>query len=397
MPPGEDTSQPTTSATPTTTTQYVALSQPRDPGIFSGTNDVDVDQWLGMYERISKNYGWDPTVMLANVIFYLDKTPRVWFETHEEYITNWDTFKEQLRDLFGNPFGRQLAAKKQLAVRTQTSTEPYLAYIQDVLALCQKAEQNMCEADKVSHILKGIADDAFNLLVFTNVTTVDAVIKECRRLEQAKSRRIAHQFERLPNTAPTSSCEASPCQSSASENVTRIVRRELEAAYPAVNKASMISDAQTPAVSLIQAVVRQEFANAGLLPTVCAVHDSDASLSSVGTTRRRQNLPRSRNPSDWRTADDKPICFRCGRAGHVARYCRSQWPLTWHNQFPAYSGAFRPAARRYPTRNEFSAFTASEDPSRYTPPSPPRSRSSRSPTRRRSPSPSYSRRISPEN
>ncbi|KAH6925369.1 hypothetical protein HPB50_004016 [Hyalomma asiaticum] len=73
MPPGDDTSQPNTSATTIKTTNYVALSQPRDPGIFYWTSDVDVDHWLRMYECISNNYGWDPAVMLENVIFYLDK------------------------------------------------------------------------------------------------------------------------------------------------------------------------------------------------------------------------------------------------------------------------------------------------------------------------------------
>lgn len=395
MAPGEDTPSPATSATSPTTTQYVALTQPRDPGTFTGENNIDVDKWLSMYERISKQYGWDPTVMLANVIFYLDKTPRVWFETHEHEVTNWDMFKQQLRDLFGNPFGQQLAARKELAVRTQTSTEPYLTYIQEVLALCQKVDHNMSEADKISHILKGIADDAFNLLVFTNVTTIDAVIKECRRLEQAKSRRIPHQFHRLPNTAATSSCEGTPFQPSTTDDVTRIVRRELEAVCPAAHKPTL-SETPAPAVALIQAVVRQEFANLGLCSTVCAMNNTDTSVASE-TTRRRQYPVRSRNPSEWRTADDKPICFRCGRAGHVARYCRSQWPSTPPSQYPAYNSPFRTMNRRYPNRTESSAFAAPEDYGRTFPSSPPPSRSSRSPTRRRSPSPSFSRRMSPEN
>lgn len=37
-------------------------------------NSVDMDEWLSMYERVSKQNGWDPTIMLANVILYLGGT-----------------------------------------------------------------------------------------------------------------------------------------------------------------------------------------------------------------------------------------------------------------------------------------------------------------------------------
>lgn len=52
----------------------------------------------------------------------------------------------------------------------------------------------MTEVDKVSNVLKGIADDAFNILMCKNCTTVDSIISECRQFEQAKSRPITHRF-----------------------------------------------------------------------------------------------------------------------------------------------------------------------------------------------------------
>lgn len=125
--------------------------------------------------------------MLANVIFYLGGTPRVWHQTHDDEITSWDSFKEKLRELFGDPMGRKVAARKALASRVQTSTEPYVSYILDVLALCRKADDTMSEADKVAHVLKGIADDAFNLLVFGNVSTIDAIIKNAVALNRLRA------------------------------------------------------------------------------------------------------------------------------------------------------------------------------------------------------------------
>lgn len=115
----------------------MSVSQPRDPGTFSGTDDLDVDDRISLYERVIAPNRWDQTLMLANALFYLTGTARVWFGTHEADIASWDTCKEKLRDLFGRPVGGQIAAKKELASRAQTPTERYVSYIQDVLALSE--------------------------------------------------------------------------------------------------------------------------------------------------------------------------------------------------------------------------------------------------------------------
>lgn len=113
-----------------------------------------------------------------------------------------------MRELFGNSVGRQLAAKEELASRAQSSPEPYIPHIQDVLALCSKVGPRMLEADKVDHVLKSIADDGFHLLIYKDCSTIDSILnKECRRFEEAKCRRTAHQFARLSHTAATSSCQ----------------------------------------------------------------------------------------------------------------------------------------------------------------------------------------------
>lgn len=392
MPPADDT--PSTAASPSTSTQYVALPQPQNPGKFTGLGDIDVEEWLKMYERVSMVNRWDPTIMLANVVFYLDGTPRTWFYTHEEELTSWDSFKEKLTDLFGNPTGRQLAAKQELANRVQSATEPYVAYIQDVLALCHKIDTSMPELDKVGHILKGIADDAFNLLVFRNLSTVDAIMKECRRFEQAKSRRIANQFTRLPNTAATSSCTDPTEQAHlppSNENVTRIVRRELEAAFPVSSQQTPWNNA-TETISLIKSVVRQEVANMGL-PTACSLSRPD--IAPAPMARYYRSPPygaRYRNSTAWRTSDDKPICFCCGRIGHVSYHCRSRW------SYPPRSTYWESSSPRSASpRRSFDVSDAATSARRYARSPSPQRRQSRPSHLRRSSSPTYSGPIQPEN
>lgn len=382
----------------------IVLAHPRDPGTFCGTDEVDVEDWVRTYERVSNHNRWDATVMLANLHYHLKGTAKDWFETHEDQITSWDTCKEKLIDLFGKSAARQLAAKQKLSTRAQSSTESYIAYIQDVLTLCHKVDNQMTETEKVGHVLKGIADDAFNLLVFKNCATVDEIIKECRRFEQAKSKRIVQQFTRLPNTAATSSCEdlfppAEPLRptvaGSSSENVTKIIRRELEAIALAPKSQR---DVETPApmVSVIQNVVHEELMNLGLhpmstisrpspnAPHICCDH---AARSSYGAPRFR-----SRNPADWRTPDDKPICFNCGRAGHISRYCRAP-------RFPQHQNSTNRIP--YDGSRRFSSFSQPQffdTPAQTTyrvgrSPSPQLRRQSRSP-RRPSPSTNYVRNTS---
>lgn len=310
---------------PARTPPPIVIAQPRDPGSFTGSGDQEVEDWIDLYERISAHNRWDNTIMLANVLFYLKDTARVWFLTHEEDITSWDMCKTKLIDLFGRPTGRKLAAKRKLASRTQTSTESYITYIQDILSLCRKANPEMPDADRVSHILKGIADDAFQLLVIKDCTTVDQVVTECRRFEEAKSRRIVHQFSRLPNTTATSSC-VDTC--STTDEITKIVRRELEAMMPAEASSQSLADPeQAVSISVVQSVIRQELNRASQIPQRPRFQPQPADHlhngNSVNNTYRDSNRPR-RDPAAWRTPDNKPICFHCEGVGHISRYCRNR-------------------------------------------------------------------------
>lgn len=391
------TAAPTVPTAPTSPVVIVA-APPRDPGNFSGTDGEDVDEWLQLYELVSENHRWDPTLMLANLIFYLKGTAKAWFNNNVEELTSWSVCKTKLREVFGQSAGCRRAAKRELGMRVQTSTESYLAYIQDVLTLCRKVDATMAEADKVAHVLKGIADDAFNLLVFRGCSTVQDVITECRRFEEAKSRRIAHHFARLPNTAATSTCEDLRIETQPtplSGDITRIVRREIEAISPAPLRALAPSDPQ-PTISLIQTVVRQELANAGL-QTICSVHRPDVvtppTLSPPSAYYRRP-APSNRDPNAWRTPDDRPICFRCERVGHISRHCRSTWTSPSRTSFNNFHSSARTSNQVPPRRDDSANYVpTTTTTAQYSRSPSPRRRVSQSPPPRRSSSPSYTRRF----
>lgn len=88
--------------------------------------------------------------------------------------------------MFVRHAGRQLRAKKTLANRVQSGST------------------------KAEHILKGIADDAFNLVVFRNCGSAETIVDDCRRFEHAKNRASPPFFSRNP----AQKSHASPASSS---------------------------------------------------------------------------------------------------------------------------------------------------------------------------------------
>lgn len=46
----------------------------RDPPVFNGAPEADVNDWLRSYDRASLHNRWDDTLKLANVVFFLKDT-----------------------------------------------------------------------------------------------------------------------------------------------------------------------------------------------------------------------------------------------------------------------------------------------------------------------------------
>lgn len=84
----------------------------------------------------------------------------------------------------------------------------YVAYLQEILSLCKKADAAMSEDAKVGHISKGIADDALQLQVIRNCSIVEGSSESAaddrqRSSVQARGRRIPLNVMRLLRMPPT--------------------------------------------------------------------------------------------------------------------------------------------------------------------------------------------------
>ncbi|CAN7951135.1 unnamed protein product [Ixodes pacificus] len=197
-------------------------SRQRDPRVFSGIGDEDVEEWVDFYSRVSLHNKWDDHTKLANVVFYLSDVAKTWFLNHESDITSWEVFSSRVHEVFGRPEDRKAAARRRLTVRAQLPTEGYTSYIEDILTLCRKVDPAMPEVDRVRHVLKGIAEEAVHLFVLQPPADVNSIRSLCQSLEAARRQRISN-----TDTLPISKAAISPLpQGDLLHNIIRTIIRE---------------------------------------------------------------------------------------------------------------------------------------------------------------------------
>lgn len=324
----------------------------REPRRFAGKAEEDVDEWLTHYERVSKYNRWNAADRLANIVFYLDGTALTWFENREgtETLATWERCVEEIRKRFGDSAAKKKKAEQILLQRAQVPGETCTTYIEDILKLCRVVDIRMPEEDRVGHVLKGIAEDVYNFLISKdNLNTISDVIQHCRTFEALKMRRIAPKFGRLANVTTVASVEVSPSVDFAS-TIRQIVREELlrhsdatrpwmppQESYPLHDAHPNCYSATTHVEPLPPSVNVADFVD-NRQGVVYTRQSSDRYYQSQGHLRRPQHAyyqdeyrrasPPSRQ-SLFRQSDSRrepPICYRCGVAGHISRFCRRRRP-----------------------------------------------------------------------
>ncbi|UYV61807.1 K02A2.6-like, partial [Cordylochernes scorpioides] len=311
----------------TQVSNYVVQHLPRNPSIFSGEDGEDLQKWLKGYARVAKYNHWDETLCLTKVYFYLSGTALKWFENNEESIQTWKEFTSQLENVFGKKENSKLQAEKKLKTRAQLKGESTECYIQDLLCLCKEVDPQMSEEDKISHLMKGIAEELYQALLPRDVQSTEQFIIECRRVEALRCRRVTPtRYERLPNVA-------SLCDQDAGEDLSTMIRQIV---CEEVQRA-LGSPREEPKNATIEEIVKEEIGR-----TLAPISKSRRSPPQKERPRQFLNTrceaktirphpePRylkqggRRDTNDWRTTEGRPICFYCGRPGHVVRYCRDR-------------------------------------------------------------------------
>ncbi|GFW72872.1 CCHC-type domain-containing protein [Trichonephila clavipes] len=246
-----------------------SLQQWRSPSTFRGAPGEDPLKWLKEYDRVANFNKWDDMMCLANVYFFLDGTARQWYVNNEDALDSWEAFKNGLSGLFGDRQRCTRRAEEQLKCRAQRSGESTQSYIQSVLGLCQR--------ELVDRDLKGFKRRTSCIL--TDETDLVSLIRTIVR-----------------------------------EEVHRLVNQTQE---------SLDSDPQS-LEEIVQDEVERVLAPVSTKPTETRPRPTYATVTRKYRAPVQKFPPQPRKTDVWRTADNRPVCFHCGRPGHVMRYCRER-------------------------------------------------------------------------
>ncbi|XP_077551570.1 uncharacterized protein LOC144165333 [Haemaphysalis longicornis] len=178
----------------------------RDPPFFNGADDQDAEDWLATFQRVSTHNNWDDKHKQNSVSLSFTGVAETWYKNHGSDLRTWSDFKTEFTKVFGRPALRKLRAEQRLRERAQRTNESFTSYIEDILDLCNRANDAMTEQGKIKHILKGIEDDAFQMLIAKNPRTVAEIISACQdfdelRRERALTRKPAEQDHSLCSLA----------------------------------------------------------------------------------------------------------------------------------------------------------------------------------------------------
>ncbi|GFX54832.1 CCHC-type domain-containing protein [Trichonephila clavipes] len=178
----------------------------------------------------------------------------------------------------------------------------------------------MREDEKVSHLMKGVAENIYQALLTREINDTASFIKWCNYIEDMKQKRVGRpRFERLPNVVPVASMTdetdlVSLIRTIVREEVHRLVNQTQE---------SLDSDPQS-LEEIVQDEVERVLAPVSTKPTETRPRPTYAAVTRKYRAPVQKFPPQPRKTDVWRTADNRPVCFHCGRPGHVMRYCRER-------------------------------------------------------------------------
>ncbi|GFW58335.1 CCHC-type domain-containing protein [Trichonephila clavipes] len=134
-----------------------------------------------------------------------------------------------------------------------------------------------------------------------------------------KQKRVGRpRFERLPNIVPVASLTGET-------NLVSLIRTIIREVHRLVNQTqeSLDSDPQS-LEEIVQDEVERVLAPVSAKPTKTRPRPTYAAVTRKSRAPVQRFPPQPRKTDVWRTADNRPVYFHCGRPGHVMRYCRER-------------------------------------------------------------------------
>ncbi|UYV73458.1 hypothetical protein LAZ67_10003417 [Cordylochernes scorpioides] len=252
-----------------------------DPVVLNPNIDIpkydgseDPRPWIESLEEIGFLYHWADYIISRYAAMNMTGSAKTWLNLHKASFTSWENIKIRLIQDFSLD-----ANKEELRMklnRMQHWNEPAIRFAEDILVLCNKVDPAMEEETKIEHVIGGLKKEYSFALYLNPPKTTDDLLVVCKKMDsfEKKYRERVEKSRNLYNGPRYSR----PQQQS----------RQYRNNFP---------QPSTP---------RRPY-NPNFVPK---------------PNLQRNTYNKSQEVSKNRTEDGRPICFKCNKPGHVARYCR---------------------------------------------------------------------------
>ncbi|UYV67085.1 hypothetical protein LAZ67_4003851 [Cordylochernes scorpioides] len=283
----------------------VVLNPNIDIPKYDGTEDPR--PWIESLEEIGFLYHWADYIISRYAAMNMTGSAKTWLNLHKASFTSWENIKIRLIQDFSLD-----ANKEELRMklnRMQHWNEPAIRFAEDILVLCNKVDPAMEEETKIEHVIGGLKKEYSFALYLNPPKTTDDLLVVCKKMDSFE-KKYRERVEKSRNLY----------------NGPRYSRPQQQSRYVPPTAARNYQTTSRP-----QAPVSNNYKN----DPPSSPRQYRNNFPQPSTPRRpynpnfvpKPNLQRntynkSQEVSKNRTEDGRPICFKCNKPGHVARYCR---------------------------------------------------------------------------
>ncbi|UYV67896.1 hypothetical protein LAZ67_5002443 [Cordylochernes scorpioides] len=302
----------------------VVLNPNIDIPKYDGTEDPR--PWIESLEEIGPLYHWADYIISRYAAMNMIGSANTWLNLHKISFTSWENFKSRLIEDFALDANKEEI--KMRLNRMQQWNEPAIRFAEDILVLCNKVDPQMEEETKINWVIGGLKKEYSFALHLNFPKNTNEFLEICKKLDlfEKNYQERAEKSKALYNEP----CSPRPHHQEQWKNATSFRRPYQNTSKPQAPTPRYYQNTSKPLAptpryyqntSKPQAPTPRYYQNKPL-PQVSAPRRSYTPNPEPKPVYPSKTYNKNPNSNRNRTEDGRPICFKCNKQGHVARYCR---------------------------------------------------------------------------
>ncbi|UYV64486.1 hypothetical protein LAZ67_3000928, partial [Cordylochernes scorpioides] len=287
----------------------VVLNPNIDIPKYDGTEDPR--PWIESLEEIGFLYHWADYIISRYAAMNMIGSAKTWLNLHKVSFTSWENFKSRLIEDFASDANKE--EMRMRLNRIQQWNEPAIRFAEDILVLCNKVDPQMEEETKINWVIGGLKKEYSFALHLNPPKNTNELLEICKKLdlfeknyqERAEKSKALYNGQRSPR----------PHHQEQWKNATSFRRPYQNTSKPQAPAPRYYQNTSKP-----QAPTLRYYQNKPL--PVSAPRRSYTPNPEPKPVYSSKTYNKNPNSNRNRSEDGRPICFKCNKPGHVARYCR---------------------------------------------------------------------------